>query len=681
VTALLVAWWIVITPFAVHPHTALHGMHGRYNGLLTQLTMVALFLAVASSLESERHVERFITFFAVALVPVALYALAQDLGFDPLIWPNPRPGSTIGHPVPLAAIIGLAVPFVLAFLVSDAALGRRWLWSLVLALFLLADAATLSRGPWAGLAVALAIVLAFAVRTHAIDLKNKSVQLVAIVLVTAVALLIESAPITRLSQRVKQLARLETDPSFTNRFVMFNGARAMLRDHPIVGIGFESFGLLYPGYRPIEPESLEADSIPSMVHNGYLQTAVTSGWPGLALYLALIGSVLSLLVRQCARIARSARAAAPPERPALLRHALVAVAFIAAIVGYLVEDLSGWLEISLSAYFWMIAGAAVAFCTTQSGRGPERVARRWRTPLFAASVIVSAVFATLAFDTLRELRADRGFFQSQFLDVGRDWPAIQERIVAGLRLVGDDAYYQDAAGVLYLKRFHNSGEQGAYERAASLFDRAAQTNRFDPYILIHRLDLETAAVQRKAVAAPSDLAARAAVTLLSVDRNNATAYEAVANFRNAQGRLGDALESIRRAETLRPNHTRYHALEGDILRRLGDRSNAAAAYRREAASLKPADADWLVVEHKLLVTLIEASRLAEALDEGARVVASAPRDSLAHTLLGIAYRQSDQLELATRSFLNALAIDPSSASAQEGRRDAEAALAAHSIPR
>ena len=84
------------------------------------------------------------------------------------------------------------------------------------------------------------------------------------------------------------MAELESDPSFTNRFVFYRAAAGMIRDHPIAGVGFESFGLMYPRYRPVEPEQLPADVIPSMVHDGYLQAAATTGIPGLILYVAFV---------------------------------------------------------------------------------------------------------------------------------------------------------------------------------------------------------------------------------------------------------------------------------------------------------------------------------------------------------------------------------------------------------
>ena len=591
----LVGWWIVTLPLAVDLRTAVHGMHGRYNGLISHITMVALFLAIASAAAPRATSRGLMIVFGLALVPVAGYALAQSFGMDPLVWPNARPGSTIGHPVPLATIVGLAIPFVLAFLIGESDTVRRWMWAALLGLFLFVTAATLSRGPQIGVAVAIGIMVLAALKRRVISLKQVATAIAVLLLAAPIALAYDPGPLARFSQRLKQMAELESDPSFTNRFVFYQAAAGMIRDHPIAGVGFESFGLMYPRYRPVEPEQLPADVIPSMVHDGYLHAAATTGIPGLILYVAFVVSLIVLVVRAVAHMTSE-------------RDWLTGIAFIGAIAGYLVQDLSGWLEVSSSVYFWTVAGAAVTFCTAAQGSYQWRLSARQRSLMTAVGATAAIVFAAAALDAWRELRADRAFFQSHFLDVNREWPAIEVRVASGLRLVGDDPYYQDAAGVLYLKRFHASGDRDAYDRAAALLDAAAQANRFDPYILIHRVDLDTAALRRKLVTVPSEPAARAIGTLLVMDRNNPSVHEAVANFRAASGDNRAALESIRKAETLRPHHPRYHLTEGDALRSIGDRAGAAAAYRVEATLLTTGDPAWVDVQHRLAVTLLEAGR-------------------------------------------------------------------------
>src|SRR6185436_17682879 len=103
-------------------------------------------------------------------------------------------------------------------------------------------AATLSRGPWIGLAVAIVVMVAMTVR-HGIVVLEKSWSRIAVVaLIASAALWVWSSPSTsRVASRLEALTHLRTDPSFMDRFVYFDAAGRMLRDHPLAGVGFESY--------------------------------------------------------------------------------------------------------------------------------------------------------------------------------------------------------------------------------------------------------------------------------------------------------------------------------------------------------------------------------------------------------------------------------------------------------
>jgi tetratricopeptide (TPR) repeat protein len=324
-------------------------------------------------------------------------------------------------------------------------------------------------------------------------------------------------------------------------------------------------------------------------------------------------------------------------------------------------------------FFWTLLGAAVAFCgaasTVKRGSGrPDG----WRAAGSVAAVVAALGVAALAVATLREWRADALLFESKAADVTSDWPRVQQNLTTALQLMRDDSYYADAAGVRYLQRLNATGERDAYDRAVVLLDRARQRNPFDPYILIHRIDLETTGLQRKVVSHPSAESNRAVDTLLAMDRNNARAHAATARLRLVEGRPQEALASIRRSAALRPNEAAYRAIEGDVLRSLGDRAGQIAAYQRAASSATIAIVEWPRVEQKLILALIEAGRHEAAAAEARSVIARLPGDAVAHTLLGIAYLGMDAPALAKDSFARALEIDPVSGGAREGLLEAEA---------
>ena len=511
------------------------------------------------------------------------------------------------------------------------------MWAAALVLFALVVASTLSRGPWAGLAVASLIVLVCAVRIRVIEPRRTwlygAVAAGVILAVFAVAKFDRTTrTVILLTARVYQLAHLETDPSVMNRFVYFDAARRMLRDHPIAGVGFESYGLLYPRYRPVEGDVIPSDVIPTMVHNGYLQMAVTNGLPAPVLYLVLMASILWLLVR-------TSRALVVAHRGGAARDPLIGAAFIGAIVGYLVQDLSGWQEISLSAFFWPLLGAAVSFCTvteTDSRRVTTRpsvrqalrrssqpAAARLAVSIAAASFVVAAAF--LATATYREMSADALCFETIGLDPSRDWPRIEQNLEASLQLARNDPYYLDAAGLQYLKRLQVTGQRQVHDKAAALFSDAAQRDRFNPYPLIHRIDVETAGLMQGAISSPGTDVEDVVAKVLEMDSNNATVHESIAQLRLAENRPQDALVSIQAAESLRPGHPRYHMLEGDTLRLLGHKADSIEAYRREAAILKDSGApDWVTAENKLVMSLIESGQHQFAASEAEQVIARVP---------------------------------------------------------
>ena len=95
---------------------------------------------------------------------------------------------------------------------------------------------------------------------------------------------------------VKQLdAKFLPDPSFTGRDQIWLFAIEKLWQRPLTGYGFLAFwrtpSILYGGAGdlPSRQEGVDATvTLSSQSHNGYLDTAVTIGFPGLALTVALL---------------------------------------------------------------------------------------------------------------------------------------------------------------------------------------------------------------------------------------------------------------------------------------------------------------------------------------------------------------------------------------------------------
>ena len=146
-------------------------------------------------------------------------------------------------------------------------------------------------------------------------------------------------------------------------------AALVFEDHPLIGVGPGVFPFYYQQY--VQRLGLEAHTkdkvgankgeTPTRVaHNIFLSVAAELGLAGLAVFLALIGTVMFRL----GRIRRRLIGTDP-------RLAWLAAALLLAVAGYLTAGL--FLTLAFERYFWTLialAGAVVAIAaTTADGRG------------------------------------------------------------------------------------------------------------------------------------------------------------------------------------------------------------------------------------------------------------------------------------------------------------------------
>jgi O-antigen ligase/tetratricopeptide (TPR) repeat protein len=654
---LVVATWVVSTIDAVHVATALNGAHGRYNGLWNHLIFLAVSVMIATSRLGRAEIERVANALVIALSIAALYAVVQYAGLDPITWPGLRSAATIGNPVVLGAALGLAMPFALVSALLANRPGRRWGWGVLLVVMSAGLLSTLSRGPLLSSAGALALVSLLIGWEYRHRINRMVVVAAAIVL--AVMLGLGYAQLMQTRQTLPGAAEGEATNTLADRFNTYAAALQIVRESPLTGVGLENFSVVYPRYRSEASEQLTPDVLPTMVHNGYLQAAATTGVPGLIAYLLLIGAVLSVLVQAW-------------RHRADRRERWLIAACIGSIAGYLVQDLTGWLEISLSAFFWIVVGLGLALASLGTKGEPIPPPARLAVAGAAGAAIVGAL--VLFAQTAMIARADLLMRFVRSLSVQEHWRQIESTTAMVSGLPGADARYLDQAGVRYAERYGILGEPSVRAEAEKLFERSRRADPFNPYVPLHWLSLEASAVQKKAAAGSGVEGLVSEV--LALDRNNATVHEMVARYRLAQERWDDAFAALRRAQALRPTQGRYVVIEGDVRRGLGDRAGMMDAYRRALVMLEPDREEYADASRKLAAALIELGRSREALDVIAPASARRPQDGLLHTLEGLARLGTQQPDLAVAAFQRALAIDPQNTPAKQGLSEAQRAAGA-----
>jgi O-antigen ligase len=480
-------WWIAILPTAQHLPTAVFGMHGRSNGLATMLAGLAVFAMLATTRLTSRQVERRLAAIGAALTVASLYALVQAAGLDPIPWPEGRPASTLGHPVVFGGVLAVALPFAVAFSLGARSRRSRLTWGAVAVVEVVALAMTLARAAWVATLCGL-VLLAVSARSQRRAFAPRLARLALAGALSVAAILAVSKP-TRaaLVTRAATIASLGQDHSVAYRLHFCRAALAMLGDHALVGVGWENFGLLYPRYRSSPTVEVESDLVPTMVHSGPLQTAVSGGVPALLLLVFFLVAIAVAIARR-----RSGEAAGPQR--------LLGDAFLASLAAYVVQDLSGWPHVALATLALAIWGLGVAW--SQESRAETAGGARW--PLLALATAIALGGAWLSLDTWSRIRGERRMFRAGRLDVHTAWASVEDEIRAALAVSPDRAWASDAAAKLYAERAAIAGDRRAYERGVELADAARVANPFDPYIRLRRAELDRIALFHGLIARMTD---------------------------------------------------------------------------------------------------------------------------------------------------------------------------------
>ena len=138
-----------------------------------------------------------------------------------------------------------------------------------------------TRGAMMSMLVVLPCIVAFYVR----DLK-KLLSIVLIVLLALIAF-INLHPST--VERVETVRNLDNEQSVSERFLIWRSAIEMIKDHPIMGVGFGKFEEYYQR-EYISDEAKERWQ--GHAHNTYLQLWAETGVIGLTIYCAMFGYIL-----------------------------------------------------------------------------------------------------------------------------------------------------------------------------------------------------------------------------------------------------------------------------------------------------------------------------------------------------------------------------------------------------
>jgi O-antigen ligase len=221
---------------------------------------------------------------ASALVGIIQYGV---LNFDNL---GRRPQGTLSHWMTYSGTLMLVICAAVARLLYSRS-GRLWA-AFIMPALIVSLLLTLTRGAWVGVAVGVGVLFL-----------SKDFRLIALIPIVVVAVL-AFAP-TSLTDRMYSTID-KNDDTNRDRVAMLQAGVAIVKDHPLTGVGPDQIERVYPNYRV--PGAVKETN--PHLHNVPMQIAAERGLPALAVWIWFVVTAIAGLIKLLRRPRHVAPAAA-----------------------------------------------------------------------------------------------------------------------------------------------------------------------------------------------------------------------------------------------------------------------------------------------------------------------------------------------------------------------------------
>ena len=262
-----------------------YGTFGRATGFVAYFSLTLLLIAAAIASRPSTLKKFTLALLATGAVST-FYGAIQAAGVDPINWTskyNPVIGF-LGNPNFQSSFLGLNGIIVFSLMVGRKKRAFRLLMAFDLIVSAAVIGATDSQQGFLILAGGISVVTLIWIRTSRFKVVFIPIFIASFISATVVALgSLNSGP----------LATLLYKSSVTYRGDYWRAAWKITIEHPIFGVGLDSYGDWYRRARTVEATSRRGpDAISNAAHNVLLDLSSNGGFPLLIIYLFMVGLVL-----------------------------------------------------------------------------------------------------------------------------------------------------------------------------------------------------------------------------------------------------------------------------------------------------------------------------------------------------------------------------------------------------
>jgi len=358
---LFVTQMVLVLSFSGAPfNQQFFGVFGRNTGFAAYLALIAIFLAATIAADSKMIKRITLALLGSGALSI-LYGLIQMSGNDPIKWNNPYNSiiGFLGNPNFTSSFIGFSsVVSTALFFKSKQKLAYRLLavGYLMLALFVVAKSASIQGILVIGITSSIVALIALSKFPQTKGIPTK-----------LFAGFIGFSGLIALfgTLKIGPLADYLYKTSVRQRGFYWDAAIEMVKSHPFLGIGFDSYGDWYLQERSANAALLTPTVQSNAAHNVYLDIAAIGGIPLFILYIFINLYIFWLGFRTI------------KESPSFDPYY---TAIFAAWIGYQAQSIISINQLGVAVWGWvlggLIIGASKSFKAPESEKSEGRIAKK-----------------------------------------------------------------------------------------------------------------------------------------------------------------------------------------------------------------------------------------------------------------------------------------------------------------
>jgi len=395
------------TIFSINPYLSLVGTYKRYGGFISIIVYVSLFFVIVNFID-KRRLSSLLNVIILTACAASIYGILQHFGLDLYHWSTSfgygiRVSSTFGHPAFFAAFLIMVIPLVLIKIFSCNEWFKASLYMGILTLLLIAFYYTKTRASFLGLIISNLFFFSFIGKRSLMANKTKTIVTITIIISISVFFNVnnKTSVVGRFIDDVKpahldnksgektenlQSKHLTEQDMFTQpapfdgstqyprlsdgqdsdwhiglarqiegttltRFLQYLTSLRIIYDYPILGIGPDTLGMIYPQYVAklhLEMREHRGFENQNRIHNDLINITVSTGLLGLGVYVWLSLAYARMVWGRCKKANSSDK--------------ILIIGLCTGCLAYFVQNQFSFGHIPIITLFWFLVAMSVIAC-------------------------------------------------------------------------------------------------------------------------------------------------------------------------------------------------------------------------------------------------------------------------------------------------------------------------------